>query len=44
VAGQFTDYMNTEVQIWMFAVLGVLACSRALRQQGAQRGAAGQRR
>jgi hypothetical protein len=44
VAGQFTDYMNTEVQIWMFAVLGVLACSRALRQQRAQRGAAGQRR
>jgi hypothetical protein len=43
VAGQFTDYINTEVQIWMFAVLGVLACFHALRQREVRRGAAGQK-
>lgn len=43
VAGQFTDYINTEVQIWMLAVLNSIVCFRVLRRQEGQQDAAGQR-
>lgn len=42
VAGQFTDYIKTEVQIWMFALLAALLALRAPRPQKAQTESVGQ--
>ena len=35
-AGLFTDYIKTEVQVWMFAILAIVTCVQ-LRQQETSR-------